>query len=121
MLQVVNPLASQVAASYDPSASLLGDLAGQALLERFARLEAAARKIPIWGDAVNVVATDQQDFPTLCEANSVCLIHMVKRGQKWRIEPRGGPCARLIVAFDESRRWFCSPVDQMGRAEASSH
>ena len=106
MLQIVDPLTSQITGADYSGTSLLSNLAGQALLERFARHETTARKIPIGRDAVNVVAADQKDFAFLRETNAVCLVDMIELRKKWRVEPRGGPWAWLIVGLHESWSWF---------------
>ena len=120
MLQIVDPLASQVTGPDYSGTSLLSNLAGQALLERFARHETTARKIPVGRDAVKVVAADQKDFAFVREANAVCLVDVIELRKKWRVEPRGGPGAWLIVGLYESWSWFQALVGQTC-LETSSH
>jgi hypothetical protein len=120
VLQIVDPLASQVAGADYSGTSLLSNLAGKALLERFARHQTTSRKIPIGCHAVDVVTADQKDFASVCEANAVCLVDMIELGKKWGVEPRCGPWAGLIVVLYKSWSWFQAFVGQIG-ADTASH
>ena len=82
-VELLDPLAADVAAAHDVGARLLGHFAGERLLERFAGLQAAPGKAPI-----RAVPGDKDDPAIMREADAERLGRLGRRRPERRIEPR---------------------------------